>query len=169
MAYIVCVLLVILMVVSPLLLVFGLPGTWVILVLAVIWDFVSTSSSFTATSFGVLGALALLGEGIEFFAAHYGTKKFGGSGKGSVGGMVGAIIGAILCAPLFFGLGALLGALGGAFAGCFAVETLRGVAAGPAAKAAWGTALGRFGGFIAKFGVAIAMLVYTIPRMWAGI
>ena len=167
MPYILCLLFSALMICCLALLVFGLPGVWVMIGLAAVWDQACSVGIFTWQTYAVMIGLGIAAEAIEFLAGHFGTKKFGGSGKGSLGGMVGAIVGAILCAPLFFGLGALLGALGGAFAGCLAVELLRGTPKAQAARAAWGTTLGRFGGFVAKVGIALGILSYVLPIMWA--
>ncbi len=154
------------MIAAPVLLFFSLPGTWIILLIAGLWSFFSATSPFTLQYFLLWGGLAALGELAEFFAGYFGTKKYGGSSSGSIGGMVGAIVGAIACAPLFFGIGALLGALGGGFVGCFVIERSKGSSTKLAAKAAWGTTLGRFGGFVIKITIAIVMLWHTIPLLW---
>jgi uncharacterized protein YqgC (DUF456 family) len=156
-----------LLVASLFLIIFSLPGTWVILGLTGLWAAFVDGPAFTTQFFLILAGLALLGEIAEFFAGHWGAKKFGGSNKGSMGGMIGAIIGAIVCAPILFGLGALLGALGGGFLGCWLVERHRGMANKNALRAAFGATLGRFGGFIIKLGVGVTMLVLSIPAIWA--
>lgn len=157
-----------LMVLSLMLIFFGLPGNWVILGLAGGWAFFTSSPQLDWQFFVLLAALAGVGEVIEFLAGHFGVKRFGGSGKGSLGGIIGAIIGAILCAPLFFGFGALPGALGGGFLGCYLVEKLRGAPHAQAARAAYGATLGRLGGFVVKLGIGIGMIWLSAPRIFAG-
>ena len=147
----------------------GLPGTWVILGITGLWAFFTDAPNFGWHFFTLLAGMALMGEVIEFIAGYFGTKKYGGSGKGSVGGMVGAIAGGIMCAPLFFGFGALLGALAGGFAGCYLVEKFCGASHAAALRAAFGATLGRFGGFVVKFGIGIGMIWLISPRIWAGI
>ena len=154
------------MICSAFLLFLGLPGTWLILGLGGLWAFFVESPAMTFNFFMILVALAALGEGADFCASYFGAKKFGGSTRGSLGGMIGAITGAILCAPILFGLGALPGALLGAFAGCFIVEHLRGTKGPAAVRAAWGTALGYFGGFLIKLGVAVIILMRLVPAIW---
>ncbi len=156
-----------LLIASLFLIVFSLPGTWVILALTGLWAAFMDGPGFTTRFFLILAALAVVGEIAEFMAGHFGTKRFGGSNKGSLGGMIGAIVGAIFCAPFLFGLGALLGALGGGFLGCWLVETHRGMAGKDALRAAFGTTLGRFGGFVIKLGIGVAMLILCIPAIWA--
>lgn len=147
----------------------GLPGTWAILGFAGIWAFFVDNSGFGLPYFALWGGLCLVAEVVEFFAGYYGAKHFGGTDRGSIGGMVGALVGGILCAPLFFGLGALLGALAGGFLGCFVVEKGRGMATAPAAKAAFGVTLGRFGGFVVKLALAVSLLYTALPIVWQSV
>ena len=157
------------MVLSLFLLFLGLPGNWIILGIAAVWAFFFSAPESGWQFFLLLGSLAAAGEVTEFAAGYFGTKKYGGSGKASIGGMVGAVIGGILCAPLFFGFGALLGALGGGFAGCWLVEQCRGVGASAALRAAFGATLGRFGGFVVKLGIGIGMIWLIASRLWVGL
>ena len=154
------------MVLSLMLLFLGLPGNWVIFCLALLWSLFAAATPFPWSFFILLAVLGGIGEAAEFLAGHFGAKRFGGTNKGSLGGMVGALVGGILCAPLLFGFGALLGVLGGCFLGCFIVERGRGMETGLAIRAASGSTLGRFGGFVAKLGVGIAMLWLCIPKIW---
>ena len=159
----------VLLILALFLIILSLPGTWVILGLTGLWAAFVDGPDFTPRFFIILAALAAAGEIAEFFAGHFGAKKFGGSNKGSVGGIIGAIIGAIFCAPFLFGLGALLGALAGGFLGCWLVERNRGMPNKEALRAAFGATLGRFGGFMIKLGVGITMLVFAIPAIWASV
>lgn len=165
MAYALAVLCIGLMVLSLFLLVLGLPGNWVIFGLTLAWSFIS-EAGFGWQFFAVFFGLAALGEAMEFAAGHFGGKRFGGTGKGSIGGIIGALLLGIFCAPLMFGLGALLGALGGGFLGSFLFEKLHGMETSRALKAAFGTMLGRFGGFLAKIGVGICLIALAAPRIW---
>jgi len=160
---------IVLMVLALFLIFLGLPGTWSILGITALWAFLTNAPNFSGTFFLLLICLAAVGEAVEFIATYFGAKKYGGSGKGSIGGMIGALIGGILCAPLFFGFGALLGALGGGFAGCWLVEKCSGANNANAANAAFGATLGRFGGFVVKLGIGIGMIWLIVPRLWSGI
>ena len=167
--YLAAVLCIALMILSLALIFLGLPGTWVILALAGLWAAFTDDSGLGWRFFALLGGMAGIGEFAEFSAGYFGVKRFGGSGKGSLGGMVGAVVGGILCATLFFGFGALLGALAGGFVGCYLMEKITGAAHGPALRAAFGATLGRFGGFVVKLGIGIGMIWITVPRIWAGL
>ena len=157
-----------LMALSLMLIVLGLPGIWVIIGLAGLWAAFAAPESFGWSFFLLVIGLAVVGEVAEFMAGHFGSKKYGGSSKGSLGGMIGAIAGAILGAPLFFGLGALFGALAGAYIGCFTMEKAQGTESRAAARAAFGATLGRFGGFVIKFGIGVAIIWLSFPRVWPG-
>ena len=158
-----------LMVLSLMLVVLSLPGTWVILGLSGLWAAFKGGPGFTWQFFALMGGLAVLGEVVEFFSGHYGTKRFGGTNKGSLGGMVGAIAGAIFGAAFLFGFGALPGALLGGFAGSYLVEKGRGMESKAALRAAYGTTLGRFGGFMVKFGIGIGMVWLAAPKVWESV
>ena len=107
----------------------GLPGTWIMLGLAVLFHFLIPEDSRAAIGWPTLiamGVLAALGELFEFIASGLGVAKAGGSRRGVVfaliGSFVGAIIGIIAGLPvpvlgiiLFSGLGALAGAFIGEF------------------------------------------------------
>ena len=169
MEFILATLIVLLMIGSLVLIIFGLPGTWVIIGLTGLWAFFAGGTQFTWGFFLPLIGLAIFAEIVEFFAGHYGAKRYGGTNRGSIAGIIGAIVGSILGAPFFFGLGALPGSLLGAFTACFIVERGRGMPSREAARAAWGVTLGRFGGFVVKMGVGIALIVLSAPALYASL
>ncbi|GHV51077.1 hypothetical protein FACS1894168_2990 [Deltaproteobacteria bacterium] len=156
-----------LMVLSMVLHLFGLPANWLILLLAAAWFSFAPPGSLTMQTLIFMGVLALMGEILETLLLHIWGKKYGGSGKGTIGGMVGAILGAILTAPFFFGLGALFGALAGAFTGSLIVELLRGMELRKAALAAYGSMVGRFGGTVLKASIGFVLILLAAPRIWA--
>lgn len=99
---------------------------------------------------GVVVALTLLSYGFEFIAGYFGAKRFGATKWGAFGAMLGGIGG------IFFGLpGLFIGPVVGAIAMEFIVGRKM-VAAG---KAGWGTLLGNLAGMLAKFVIAVAMIV----------
>ena len=167
--YVLAVVCILLMFLSLLLILPGLPGNWLIIGLAGLWAFFSEPGHFGWQYFGLITGLALLGELAEFLAGHFGAKFYGGSTEGSYGGIVGAIAGGIFGAAFLFGLGALPGALAGGFTGCFIVEKSRGADTRSSLRAAWGATLGRFGGFVVKMSIGIVILWTAVPRIWGSI
>jgi uncharacterized protein YqgC (DUF456 family) len=156
-----------------LLVVFGLPGTWVLLAIAVgfeladgLWLRGGATTTFGWRLLGGCAALGLVGEGIEAVAGAAGTKLGGGTRRGMVGAFVGGIAGAILLTPLFPVpvVGTLLGAMLGAFLGAFVGE-----ATGPEARtrehnlrAALGAAAGKLGGTLAKLAIGVVMWLLLV-------
>lgn len=146
---------------------FSMPGNWVLLAIVLIWK-LSIPASMDWTFIGMLAGVAVTGEVLEFVSQMIGGRKYGSSGRGSLGGIIGTFAGAILGAPFFFGLGALVGALAGAYLGCLALELGQGRSMDVARRSAWGQLWGRFFGMVIKFGLGVTMLVLSIPRIWPG-
>jgi uncharacterized protein YqgC (DUF456 family) len=113
--------------------VLGLPGTWIMLCLAILFHFLIPDDSRAAIGWPILitlGVLAALGELLEFLASALGAAKAGGSRRGAIfaliGSFMGAIIGGIVGVPIpwigsmigvifFSGVGAMAGAFIGEF------------------------------------------------------
>ncbi len=147
---------------------FTLPGNWVLLGLVALFAFLVPETSgrgVSWTAVGIMAALAVIGEVIEFAAGAAGAAKQGASRRSIVlsliGGIAGSILGATVGIPIpVFGpmIGALLGGSVGAFAGAYYGEVSSeqshstGVAVGKAAF------MGRLWGTVGKFGVGAVML-----------
>ncbi len=155
-----------------------LPGTWMLLGLAAIVEYVDTVylPEGEQQTFGwwVLGgglAIAVIGEIVEFIAGAAGAKKGGSSTRGMVGALIGGIVGIFIFTPLFFFVpifGAFFGAVLGTFVGAVVGElsggqsTIQGTM-----KPAIGATIGRVIGTTSKVGIAIAMwLVLTVSAFW---
>ncbi len=75
----------------------GLPGNWLMIFSAVIWNsFGPETFRFSWIVVVALVALAGVGELLEFIASVFGTKKMGGSNRGATWSVIGSIIGGIL-------------------------------------------------------------------------
>lgn len=147
----------------------GLPGNWIVLALVFLWKLLGPSSSavdLTWTFIIVMVAIAAVGELLEWGIQIRLGSRFGSSSKGNWGGIIGSIIGGILFLPLFFGFGAILGALAGAYVGCLIVELACRRNFKEANIAAWGVFVGRFLGMALKLGIGIAIVVFSVWRMW---
>lgn len=157
-----------------LLVVVGLPGTWVLLALAFgveLVDALLLPGAGPAVTFGwgllaLCGGLAVVGEIIEAIAGAAGTKFGGGTGRGMVGAFVGGIAGAIFLTPVFPipVVGTLFGAMLGAFLGAFVAEATGAEARGRKhnLRAALGAAIGKLGGTIAKLAIGAAMWLLLV-------
>ena len=147
---------------------FTLPGNWVLLGLVALFAFLVPETSgrgVSWTAVGIMAALAVLGEVIEFAAGAAGAAKQGARRRSIVlsliGGVAGSILGATVGIPIpVIGsmIGALLGGSVGAFAGAYIGESwaeqphATGVAVGRAAF------IGRLWGTVGKFAVGAVML-----------
>lgn len=145
--------------------IFGLPGNWLVLGLVFLWQTVFPECGFDIWFWFFVIGLAIVGELLEFGVQLVKAKKYGSSSQGAFAGMIGAMAGAIMFAPLFWGLGALAGAVIGAWIGCFIVEIIKRRPLEEAAKAAFGTSMGRLLGTVSKLGAGTAIVAITANRI----
>jgi len=150
------------MLASLLLIVFGLPGTWIIFILALIAAAIGDFQKITLMVLLVLFGIALLGELMEFLAGYLGARKKGASRWASGSAIIFSFIGAILMSGIPPVIGALIGAFLGAFLGAVLAEYIiqrewrRALEAGAAAL------FGRMISLISKIAVGVSMIVITI-------
>ncbi len=145
--------------------VIGLPGTWIILVLAFI---ASAIGGFKEIGWGILlilFGLAVLGELLEFLVGYFGTRRMGASRKASWSALGFGILGAVLLSGPLPILGTILGAFLGAFFGAFLVELIFERAWRKAYQAGISALLGRLGSVISKIAVGSAMIVLVISQL----
>ena len=139
----------------------GLPGNWIMLAVAVVYDLLIPDGrlGIGLGFLGVLALLALFGELIEFLAGALGVRQMGGSGCSAVLAMLGSLIGGFL--GVFAGaaipipiVGSVIGALVlaslGALAGAVAGEKWHGRELNASLKVGAGAFVGRFLGTAAK-------------------
>jgi uncharacterized protein len=157
----------------------GLPGNWLMLVLAAgLAAFVSSESYLYVPwwAVGVLFALAVLGEVFEFVAGALGVGKLGGSKRAAALAMIGSVIGAVV--GLFVGIpvpviGSLIASLlfGGLGAGIGAVigEHWKGKDLEPSLNVGVAAFIGKVIGTVGKglFGGAMACLMLIV--IWSPI
>ena len=146
---------------------FNLPGTWLMVLLAVLLEWWTPSEIVfgAAVLYGAL-ALAVIGEVLEFVLGAAGARQSGGSKRGAALAILGGIVGAIMGTPLPIPvLGTLIGACLGAFAGSLLGDLWAGRPLRHSIGSGRGAAVGRFWGTIAKLGVggAIVALLAVAP------
>ncbi len=153
----------------------GLPGNWAIVTVAALYAWLLPGEHLTAIGWravGILLALAVLGEIVEFAAGAVGVSTAGGSRRGAVlaiagslvGGIVGLfiglpipVIGSLVSAVLFGGLGALAGAVLG--------ETWKGRDFDASLEIGKAAFLGRLLGTVAKMVVCTLMVVVALGAL----
>jgi hypothetical protein len=145
---------------------FGLPGTWLMILGAALVEWVTADvAMFGPTVLVAAVALAVLGEVLEFLLGAAGSRQAGGSGRAAalaiVGGIVGAVLGTAIPVPV---LGTLIGACVGAFAGSLLGDLWAGRPLVHSLEAGRGAAVGRFWGTVSKAavgGVIFVLLGWT--------
>ncbi len=160
------------------LVVFQLPGAWIMLALAVVIElfdhwYLSDEPAITFGWWwlGVCAALLGIGELIELVASVVGAKKGGATKRGMWGSLIGGITGAIVFQvavpiPIF---GALVGAIVGTFIGAIVGETsgrqpqtMKG-----SIKPALGATIGRIVAAMSKVGIALVVwIVLCVSAFW---
>ncbi|MBA3259588.1 MAG: DUF456 domain-containing protein [Gemmatimonadales bacterium] len=140
---------------------FGLPGLWLI-VLGIFgsgWltHFRSLTPGFVALAVG----LALLGELVEAWIGFRFARRYGGSSRAGWGALLGGLVGAVVGVPVPL-VGSVIGGFAGAFAGAALFEYTRARHSNTAARAGWGAVLGRAAAVAVKMGLGVAMMVAAL-------
>lgn len=151
--------------VGPLLVLLGLPGTWLLIALAGLAEWATPAQLFTGTSVAVVLTLAVLGEIVEFAAGTLRARRAGAGRRGSLGalggGIVGAILGTILVpAPV---IGTLLGGGVGAAVGAAGLERSGGRDLRKALR------IGRAAGVGHAFGLAGKLAAAVLVWIWISV
>ena len=155
------IILVLVLALSLVLVALGLPGLWVMIASAVVYNLIVPPGPigwFTLVGIGVLGVIA---EVIEFTLSGKFARKYGGSRRASWGAIIGGTIGAFMGFPVPI-VGPLIGAFVGSFVGALAGELSVGSRAGASTKVAFGALVGRVAATAVKMaiGVTIASWIF---------
>jgi uncharacterized protein len=106
----------------------------------------------------ILGVLALLTYGVDFWAAMFGAKRFGASKRAIVGALIGTLVG------LFLGLP---GVLFGPFIGAVVGELSARRKLEDAARAGFGATIGLVLGVALKVALALSMIgIFAVARFF---
>jgi len=156
----------------------GLPGTWIMLGLALIIEWVDQfylpvgqQQTFDWWLLIACTGFATLGEILEFLAGAIGAKKAGSSRRGTIGALLGGLLGAIagIWIPIPI-IGSLIGSFIGTFIGAVmgelsqleATKTKR-----HSLKPAFGATVGKILGTLAKLPIAFAIwIALVVSAFW---
>jgi uncharacterized protein YqgC (DUF456 family) len=138
----------------------GLPGTWLILGVAVGYAAL-TNEGIGWINIVLIGILAIIGEILEFMLAGRYARKYGGSKRAGWGAIIGGMVGAFVGIPVPI-VGPMIGAFVGAFIGALLFELAGGTGAGAATKVATGALLGRVMAAAMKVGIGFVMAAWVI-------
>ena len=152
------------------LVVFALPGNWLIVLSTALfawwrWD----DHVFSIYTLIAITLLAVLGEVVEFLGGAGGAKKAGAGWRGAFGALAGAVTGAVVgtfAIPIPF-LGTLIGACVGAGLGAWLLELIGGKKMEESVKLGVGAGVGVFLGTTTKFAIgAIIWLIVAVAAFW---
>ncbi|GBD27885.1 hypothetical protein HRbin30_03242 [bacterium HR30] len=149
------------------LVVVGLPGTWLVCLVALGFAFWTGFSILGWPSLIVMFALALTGEWLEFWLGAAAAAKVRSSWKVSAAVLIGGLCGAVVGAPFLFGLGALIGSLIGSFTGAAVAAFWEGASVREMIQVGRAAMKGRWQAFLAKMGVVLLLtLVFIGGVLW---
>lgn len=144
---------------SLVLIALGLPGLWIMIATAVVYNLIVGGSPIGWFTLIGVGAMALIAEFLEFTLAGKYARKFGGSRRASWGAIIGGILGAMLGFPVPI-VGPLIGAFAGSFIGALVGEVSAGGTRRGATKVATGALLGRVVSTALKMGIGCAIAAW---------
>ncbi len=139
----------------------GFPGTWVIVGLAALWDWVSGTVAVGVTTLVAMLALAAGAEVLDMVLAGRYAQRYGGSRRAAWGAVLGGMAGAIIGVPVPI-VGSVVGAFAGAFLGALIAEASRGTPATDAVRVATGALIGRAVAAAVRVGIACIMAVWLL-------
>lgn len=155
-----------------------LPGVWLMLLVALALQWITYpgegegAAMYSWWTLGVAGALALLGEALEFLTSAVTVRRAGGLKLAAVGAALGAVVGAVLGIPWLPPLGPVIGATLGAAAGAMAGQAIglrrRGerVPAGRLAALGAAAAGGQLAALLVKLALAVVVAVTLVVGAW---
>jgi uncharacterized protein YqgC (DUF456 family) len=153
------VLLTLLIVVSLLLIPLGLPGLWVMIAGAVVYNLVLGTAAISWVTLIGISVLGLIAEWIEFTLSGKYARKYGGSRRAAWGAIIGGMVGAFMGFPIPI-VGPIVGGFVGSFAGALAGEFSVGSDRKASTRAATGAVIGRALAIAMKIGVGCAIAVW---------
>ena len=135
----------------------GLPGNFIIFGGALIYNLILWEMAIGVWSLGVLLALTVVGEILEYGLSMAAARKRGASNKALFGAIIGGIVGAVVGTPVPV-IGSIIGLFVGVFLGAFLLELLVRKDVVQAYDAALGAFYGRVGAIVAKTMVGAAII-----------
>lgn len=147
---------------------FGLPGLWVIVLAIIGYGWLTDFQAMSAWFLIVVIVLALAGELIEAWIGFRFARKYGGSRRAGWGALVGGLVGAVVGVPLPV-VGSVIGGFVGAFLGAALFEFTRARHAEGAARAGVGAVLGRAAAVGIKMGIAVVLTVMGMVAVLRGV
>ena len=144
---------------SLVLIALGLPGLWVMIASAVVYNLTTQTEAISWFTLVGISVLALIAEYFEFTMSSKYARKYGGSRRAGWGAMIGGIAGAFMGFPVPI-VGPLIGAFVGSFVGALVGELTVGSSGRDSARVATGALIGRAVATAMKMGVGCAVAAW---------
>lgn len=154
--------LVVLSLAGMLLAVVQLPGTWMILISAIGYDWYFDWQRFGWKWLVGLGLLAVAAEVVDSLASVVAAQRAGASRRAAVGALIGGFAGMLLLSVPVPVVGTVIGGLFGCFAGALGAEMTKRNDFAAGAKVGLFATIGRIIGLVAKTSAAVAIGGATI-------
>ena len=146
-------------VLSLILIVLGMPGLWVMVASAVVYNMIVTGDPIGWVTLVAVGVLALVAELLEFTLSGRYARKYGGSRRAGWGAILGGIVGAMVGFPVPI-IGPIIGAFVGSFLGALIAELTAGASPGDATRVAKGALIGRVVSTMLKIGIGFTIGIW---------
>lgn len=149
------------LVLSLIMIPFGMPGTLVMFAAAICYKLLVPQGGIGWVTVTIVGILMVIAEGLEWTLASRFARRYGGSRRAGWGAVIGGMIGAFMGVPVPI-VGSIIGAFVGAFVGALVFEWSGGSGGGTATRVAWGALLGRVTGAAVKIAIGFVMAVWLM-------
>jgi uncharacterized protein YqgC (DUF456 family) len=146
-------------------LVLGVPGTILIVGLALLYAWATGFAAVHWSTIGWLALIAVFGEALELVVSGGGAASARPSRRVTIGALLGALVGGVVGTPFLFGIGSLLGALAGAFIGAAIAVHQEGGTWGDSLTTGFAALKGRLLGFVLKAALAVVMVVVLLAAV----
>jgi uncharacterized protein YqgC (DUF456 family) len=144
---------------SLILIVLGLPGLWIMVATAVVYNMIVPGDPIGWVSLIAVAVLALIAELLEFTMTGRYARKYGGSRRAGWGAIIGGMIGAVVGFPVPI-IGPVIGAFVGSFVGALVAELTGGSSASDATRVAKGALIGRVVSTMLKIGIGFTIGIW---------
>ena len=144
---------------------FGLPGLWVIVLAIIGYGWLDDFRGMSAWFLLIVIGLAVLGEVAEARIGYSYARRYGGSSRAGWGALVGGLAGASVGVPVPL-IGSVIGGFVGAFVGAALFEYTRARQSDVAARAGWGAVLGRAVAAALKMAIGVGL---SVAALWVAL
>jgi uncharacterized protein len=141
------------------LVIFGLPGLWVMVLAIIGFGALTEFRSVGVVTIAIIVGLAFVGELLEAWVGFRYAAKYGGSRRAGWGALIGGLVGAVIGVPIPI-IGSVIGSFVGAFLGAALFEYINSAKAKGALGAGWGAIIGRTWAVALK--TALGLVIATI-------